>query len=72
MRQKLFLLVALCCAMTWPTPSPGTRGMECTSVPTCIGCTDYGNCKQVELVSMEELIKRQNEFINGSPSKRNN
>ena len=35
------------------------RCMECTSVPTCIGCTDCGNCKQVELVNMEELIKLQ-------------
>ena len=29
------------------------RCLECTSVPTCVGCTDCGSCKQVELVSME-------------------
>lgn len=33
------------------------RCLECTSAPTCIGCTDCGSCKQVELVSMERLFE---------------
>ena len=33
------------------------RCLECTSVPTCIGRTDCGACKQVELVSMERLME---------------
>ena len=31
------------------------RCLECTSAPLCVGCTDCGSCKQVELVSMEML-----------------
>ena len=31
------------------------RCLECTSVPMCVGCTDCGSCKQVELVSKERL-----------------
>ena len=33
------------------------RCLECTSVPTCVGCTICGSCKQVELVSMERLLE---------------
>ena len=33
------------------------RCLECTSAPTCIGCTNCGSCKQVELVSMERLFE---------------
>jgi protein gp37 len=33
------------------------RCLECTSAPLCVGCTDCGSCKQVELVSMEQLIE---------------
>ena len=33
------------------------RCLECTSVPACVGCTDCGSCKQVELVSMERLME---------------
>ena len=33
------------------------RCLECTSVPTCVGCTDCWACKQVELVSMERLME---------------
>ena len=31
------------------------RCLECTSAPLCVGCTDCGSCKQVELVSKERL-----------------
>jgi len=37
------------------------RCLECTSVPTCIGCTDCGSCKPVELVSMERLMEMRKE-----------
>jgi protein gp37 len=33
------------------------RCLECTSAPLCVGCTDCGSCKQVELVSMERLFE---------------
>lgn len=33
------------------------RCLECVRVQQCIGCTDCGSCKQVELVSMEQLME---------------
>ena len=38
------------------------RCLECTSAPTCVGCTDCGSCKQVELVSMERLMEMRKSF----------
>ena len=40
------------------------RCLECTSVPTCVGCTDCGSCKQVELVSMERLMEMREQDKN--------
>ena len=37
------------------------RCLECTSVPLCVGCTECGSCKQVELVSMERLMEMRKE-----------
>jgi len=33
------------------------RCLECVRKQQCIGCTDCGSCKQVELVSMERLME---------------
>jgi len=39
------------------------RCLECTSVPLCVGCTDCGACKQVELVSMARLMEMRKDYL---------
>ena len=37
------------------------RCLHCTSLETCIGCQDCGNCREVELVDREQIIKLRKE-----------
>ena len=39
--------------------SPVILSTSIASAPTCIGCTDFGACNQVELVNMERLMERR-------------
>ncbi len=38
------------------------RCMTCSSFDTCIGCVDCGACKNMKLVSFEEIERQRQEF----------